>query len=148
LPDNSSIQSILNRPISERIREHKYRFAQCMVFGLPVIALYLFGPRLGGPETGRWIGMLQLLLSGWCLYIGALPLLSEGAMLLAMGKFRTDLLIGLAAVIVYVVGVVGWVLTLRGEQPPMPSTFSIVVVVLIVWSGAQWLRLSNRTTRD
>jgi cation transport ATPase len=148
LPDNSSIHSILNRPISERIREHKYRFAQCMVFGLPVMALYFFGPRLGGPETGRWIGLLQLLLGGWCLYIGALPLLSEGAMLLAMGKFRFDLLVGLAAAIVYVVGAVGWIFILRGERPPMPSAFAITVVVLIVWSGVQWFRLSNRTAPD
>ena len=138
---------MLNRPISERIREHKYRFAQCMVFGLPVIALHFLGPKLGGAESARWIGLFQALLAGWCLYLAALPLLSEGAMLLALGKFRFDLLIGLAAVIFHIVGVVGWIFTLRGSPAPFPSAFAIAVSVLIVWSGVQWVRLSSRVSQ-
>jgi len=144
LPDNSSIQSILNRPTAERMREHKYRFAQCTVFGLPVLALYLFGPKLGGPESARWTGLLQALLAGWCLYLAALPLLSESAMLLAMGKLRIDLLIGLAAAIFYIIGVVGWIFTLRGGTAQLPSAFSCEVILLIAWSGGQWLRLRNQ----
>ena len=147
MADDSTIQSILNRPISERIREHKYRFAQCMVFGLPVLALYFFGPKVGGPEAARWIGLLQALLAGWCLYLAALPLLTESAMLLAMGKFRFELLIAVAAMILYVVGLVGWIFTLRGRAALMPSAFSIEVALLIAFSGVQWLRFSNQVTR-
>jgi hypothetical protein len=147
LADDSTIQSILNRPLSERIREHKYRFAQCMVFGLPVLALYLFGPKLGGLESARWIGLLQSLLAGWCLYLAALPLLSESAMLFVMGKFRLELLIALVAAILYIVGLVGWIVTLRGRAAPMPSAFSIEIILLIAFSGVQWLRLSNHAPR-
>jgi cation transport ATPase len=139
-----NIQSLLNRPISERIREHKYRFAQCMVFGLPVIALHFFGPKLGGPEAARWIGLLQALLAGWCLYIGALPLLSEGAMLLSLGKLKFDLVVALAAMVLCIVGVVGWFFTLRGRAPPVSGGFAMEVVLLVLWSLVQWLWLQRR----
>ncbi|HEV8379442.1 MAG TPA: hypothetical protein VGP99_11380 [Tepidisphaeraceae bacterium] len=140
-----NFESILNRPLSERIREHKYRFAQCMIFGLPVIALHYFGPRLGGPEAARWIGLLGALLAGWCLYIGALPLLSEGSMLLSLGKVKFDLVTSVAAFILYIVGVVGWIFALRGRAAPMASAFSVEVIILIAWSGVQWLRLASRS---
>ena len=143
MPENPSIESILTRPISERIREHKYRFAQCIVFGLPVLALYFFGPKLGGPEAGRWIGLLQALLAGWCLYLAALPMASESAMLFVMGKFRFELLIASAAAILYIVGLVGWIFTLRGRAAPMPVAFSIEIALLIAFSGLQWMRLSK-----
>jgi len=141
VPDHSSIQSILNRPLSERIREYKYRFAQCLVFGLPVLALHFFGPKLGGAEAGRWAGLLGALLSGWCLYVGALAMVSEGAMLLAFGKMRFELLLGIVVVVFYVVGVVGWIFTLRGRSAPIGSAFSVVVVILVLWSGVQWIWL-------
>src|SRR5262249_32594294 len=75
-----SIDSILHRPVSERVREYKYRFAQSLVFGLPVLALSLFGPALGGPEAGRWIGLLQSLLAGWVMYVGVTGMLVEALM--------------------------------------------------------------------
>jgi cation transport ATPase len=145
MPQNPSIESILNRPISERLREYKYRFAQCAVFGLPVLGLHFFGARLGGPEAGRWIGLMEALLSGWCLYLAALPMLSESLMLLAMGKRKVELLVALAAMILYVIGVVGWIFTLRGRGAILPSAFALVVVILMAWSGSQWLRLSRRS---
>src|SRR5687767_3056847 len=73
-----TLQSLLDRPVSERLRESKYRFAQSVVFGLPVLALQWFGYRLGGTEADRWIGLLQLLLAGWIMYVGAAGLLFEG----------------------------------------------------------------------
>ena len=136
----------MNRPVAERLREHKYRFAQCTVFGLPVLALHFFGARLGGPESSRWIGLMQALLAGWCLYLAALPILSESLMLMAMGKAKVELLVSVAAMILYVVGVVGWIFTLRGRASLMPGAFALVVVILILWSGVHWLRLSRRTT--
>src|SRR6185295_9175663 len=116
-----------------------------MVFGLPVIALHFFGARLGGPEAARWIGLMQALLAGWCLYLAALPMLSEGLMLLAMGKMKFELLVSIVAMILYVVGVVGWILSLRGRGALLPSAFALVVLMLILWSAVQWLRLSRQT---
>jgi cation transport ATPase len=148
LADDPTIQSILNRPILERIREHKHRFAQCTVFGLPVLALQFLGPQLGGPEAGRWIGLLQALLSGWCLYLAALPMLSESMMLLSLGKVKLELFISSATIVLYLLGVVGWIFTLRGRAALLPSAFGLAVIILIAWSGVQWLRLSNQTDRN
>ena len=148
MPDDSSIQAILNRPISERVREHKCRFAQCTVFGLPVVALHFFGAKLGGPEAARWVGLMQALLTGWCLYLAALPMLSESLILLATGKARFELLVSITAMTLYVVGVVGWFSTLRGRAALIPISFSLVVMILILWSGVHWLRLSNQSSRN
>src|SRR5256885_4041984 len=71
------LHQLLDRSPSERCREYRYRFGQSIVFGLPVIALAAFGPSLGGPETGRWIGLLQLLLAGWIIYVAALAMLVD-----------------------------------------------------------------------
>ena len=119
-----------------------------MVFGLPVLALQFFGPKLGGPEAGRWIGLLQALLSGWCLYLAALPMLSESMMLLSLGKVKLELFISSATIVLYLLGVVGWIFTLRGRGALMPSAFGLAVIILIGWSGVQWLRLSGQTDRN
>src|SRR5437867_3364487 len=78
----SDLQSVLSRPPQERQREHRYRFAQTLIFGLPVLALQWFGRRLGGEEQDRWIGLLQALLTGWIVYVGAAGLAFEGLLLL------------------------------------------------------------------
>jgi len=148
LPDHTSIQSILNRPLSERIREHKYRFAQCVVFGIPVIALHYLGPKLGASDAARWTGLLQALLAGWTLYIGAIPLLAEGFLLMSQRQFKLDLVIALCALLLYIIGLAGWIMTLRGRAAPFPAGFSYSVVILVLWSGVQWLRLSNQASPD
>jgi hypothetical protein len=61
----------LDRPLERRVREFKYRCAQTFVFGIPVLALQMFGRRLGGPESERWIAILQGLLCGWIVYVAA-----------------------------------------------------------------------------
>src|SRR3954466_3838186 len=78
---SDSFETLLNRPREQRVREFKYRFAQSAVFGLPVLALQRFGPALGGAESPRWVGVLQLLLAGWVVYVGAAGMLFEGALL-------------------------------------------------------------------
>ena len=65
------------------MREFQYRFAQATVFGLPVIALQICGPSLGGADAPRWVAILQILLCGWIVYVGAAGILFEGAILLA-----------------------------------------------------------------
>jgi cation transport ATPase len=135
------LQTVLNRPASERLREHKYRFAQCIVFGIPVLALQFLGPRLGGGDSGRWTGLLQSLLGGWIVYIGAVPLIAEGFLLIAQRQFKIEMLVALGALVLYIIGLVGWIMTLRGRAAPFPIAFSCSVVILVCWSGVQWLGL-------
>jgi cation transport ATPase len=135
------LQTVLNRPASERLREHKYRFAQCAVFGVPVVALQFLGPRLGGNDSARWTGLLQSLLCGWIVYLGAVGLITEGLLLVAQRQFKLDLLIGIAALLLYLMGAAGWIMTLRGRTALFPSAFSYCVVILVLWSAVQWLRL-------
>src|SRR5687768_5282994 len=75
------LHQLLARPVSERAREYRYRFGQAVVFGLPVVALELWGRGLGGREAGRWVGVLQALLSGWVVYVAATGMLFEGLLL-------------------------------------------------------------------
>ena len=142
------LQTILDRPLSERLREHKYRFAQCVVFGIPVIALHLLGPKLGGSDAARWTGLLQSLLTAWIVYLGAIPLLAEGFLLIMRRQFKIDLPIALCAAVLYIAGVAGWITTLRGRAPFFPSAFSCCVMLLVLWSGVQWLHLLKQIGRD
>ena len=64
-----NLQQLIDRPKSERLREYRYRFAQTAVFGLPVIALALWGPVLGPTDWSRWASVIQALLTGWILYV-------------------------------------------------------------------------------
>ena len=96
----SELAKVLNRPRSERLREYKYRFAQSAVFGLPVIALHFFGPSLGGPEAGRWVGLLQLLLAGWVMYVGAMGMLVEAIL---RRKITADGVVAMLAIGLYLV---------------------------------------------
>ena len=119
-----------------------------MVFGIPVLALQFLGPRLSGSDSARWTGLLQSLLGGWIVYIGAVPLIAEGFLLIAQRQFKIDMLIALGALVLYILGVAGWIMTLRGRAAPFPSAFSCSVVILVLWSGVQWLRLASQTNSD
>src|SRR5439155_14755490 len=78
----SRVELLLARPDEQRFREYKYRCAQAIIFGIPVIALQLFGRSLGGPEAPRWIAILQALLSGWVVYVAAAGMIFEGLILI------------------------------------------------------------------
>ena len=96
-----SLNAILNRSPAERLREHKYRCAQSIIFGLPVLALAWFGPALGGAESFRWVGLFQLLLTAWVVFVGALGLLSDA---LLRGRWTLDGIAGLCASIAFLLG--------------------------------------------
>ena len=136
-PDPSSeINSVLNRPASERLREYKYRFAQSTVFGLPVIALQYLGPILGGPEAGRWVGMLQTLLAGWVMYVGAMGMLVEGILL---WKLTADAIIAALAIGIYLICVAAVVhLFITGRGWLQPSSFHWTVVIIMGWTATKW----------
>ena len=123
----SQVQSVLERPAAERVREYKYRFAQSVVFGLPVVALEVRGGSLGGPEAGRWVRFFQGLLAGWVIYVGAAGMLFEGLLLLRR-RMTSDLVVAAAAVGMYCAGwlAAGW--------------FCGAVLLVGVWTGLRWWR--------
>src|SRR5687767_8481385 len=126
-------------PLHERIRQYKYRFAQSLVFGLPVIALELWGRALGGREADRWVLFLQALLAGWVMYVGAAGMLVGG--LLALPKLAPDLPVAAATIACYLTALASFAVpTLRPW-----SLFTCSVVLVITWSGFQWWRLHSST---
>jgi cation transport ATPase len=146
------VEELLHRPLVQRGREHKYRFAQSLVFGLPVIALQFIGPRLGGAESQRWIALFQAALSMWVTYIAATGMISEGVvMLLARRRFTKDLLVGLIALGLEAFSFISAShLLVDGTIWYRPLLFHVVVIILIIWSGIQWAvsTLSLRMTED
>jgi cation transport ATPase len=147
LEEQSAVPSPPNRAQSEQARAHKYRFAQSLIFGLPVLALELFGEKLGGAESARWVMLFQALLAAWVMFVGAVPMIMEN--ILAKAERRNqDIKLsssasGLWAVAIYFVGIFSWVLVLRGGRR-IPYTFAISVAIVIISSGVQWLRLSRQ----
>src|SRR4051794_16875055 len=105
LASNSQITELLNRPLEQRIREFRYRCAQSVIFGLPVLALQWFGPRLGGAEASRWIWLLQAILAGWIVYIAAAGMLFEGLMARSLTTLP-DLLVAIFAIGMYVISLI------------------------------------------
>ena len=146
-PAATALEATLSRPRPERIREYKYRFAQSVVFGLPVLALQEFGPSLGGPEAGRWVAVLQALLAGWVVYVAAAGMLFESALLLIRRRFSPDLPAAAVAVGAYLIGLsraLGLVLGSAGSTP----SFHWAVVILAAWTGLRWLTLAKTSTPD
>ena len=127
---------LLHRPPDQRRREYQYRFAQAVVFGLPVLALQRFGHSLGGHEAGRWVAILQGLLAGWVVYVGAAGMLFESIVWLFRRRFTVDLLPAAAAVLLYVLTM----LRLATHSPPW---FHWAVLLIAAWTGLRWWRLAR-----
>ena len=121
------VAAILDRPPDQRVREYKYRFAQSVVFGLPVIALELFGPSLGGREAARWVFFLQVLLAGWVIYVGAAGMLFEGVLLLR-NRVTADLIVATTAVTTY----------LLSATSLAPGLFPWAVSAVAIWTAFKW----------
>lgn len=138
----SPLHGLLNRPPEQRLREYKYRFAQAVVFGLPVVALELFGARLGGPDPGRWSGLFQAILSGWVLYVGAAGMLFEGLLLLPR-RLIADLPISAVAAALYLLSLL-WLVHTFTTGTPHPRLFHVCVILTAVWTGIQWFCWSRR----
>jgi cation transport ATPase len=134
--------TLIARPREQRAREFKYRFAQSLVFGLPVLALQRFGRALGWVEADRWVGLLQLVLAGWVLYVAAAGLLFEG-ILTRRRRVSADLIVALAAVAAFVLSISAVAATLFGRTPRWSPRFDAVVALLIFWSGVRWWWLSR-----
>jgi cation transport ATPase len=138
--DATRIAALLNRPVQQRVLEFKYRFAQAVIFGLPVLVLQYFGRSLGGSpvESSRWTGLLQAILAGWVTYVAAMGMVVEGLMILPK-RFTFDLPIALAAILLYVysaISVVG--VFIRGQPFYQPMLFHWSVIILASWCGTRW----------
>lgn len=146
------LQALLDRPDDQRLREYKYRFAQTLVFGLPVLALQRFGPSLGGADAARWVGLLQALLAGWVVYVGAAGMLFEGIVRVSLAatpqrrRIGGDLIIASAAAGTYLWSVfrlIGVVVPPHAAAMPL-LLFHWVVLLLACWTGWQCFRLEMR----
>ena len=141
---SSRLADLLARPDEQRLREYKYRFSQAVVFGLPVLALDVWGRALGGPESDRWVGILQALLAGWVVYVGAAGMLFEGLILLPR-RVMADLFPALLASAAYVFSVISVLHVLfTGHVWYRPLLFHLAVVIVALWTGIQWYRWSRR----
>ena len=139
-PDPPSLQQLINRPKSERRREYRYRFAQTLVFGLPVIALAVWGPLLGPTDWQRWSTVLQALLTGWILYIN-LGLLLEP---IVAKQHYADLAIIVTALVIYLWSIAGTAhVLLTGRSSNRSALYCICVAVLSIWNAVRWLQLKR-----
>ena len=138
-PPEPSLQQLIERPDEERLREYKYRFAQCVVFGLPVIALQLWGAALGPLDAERWGSVLQALLAGWVVYVN-LGMIVEG-LLLIRRRITADFFIATFALVMYLWSVASVVhIVVTGHLWHRPLLFAACVTTLALWTGVQWLR--------
>jgi cation transport ATPase len=135
------IEELIARPAEQRLREYRYRCAQSLVFGLPVLFLEYFGASLGGAESARWVAVLQALLAGWVVYVGAAGMLFEGALLLRR-RVTGDFVAAAVACACYLWSVVSTLgVFARGAPWYRPLLFDASVIVVAVWTAVQWHRL-------
>lgn len=135
----SEFRRLLNRPLAERVREYRYRCAQCVIFGLPVLALQWVGPRLssGPEEAARWVPMLQAVLAGWICYVGALPMVVEG--IIGSGWIvRSNLVVCAATMVAYLYSVGSLVIGLVHGHASYRTLFHVIVIALVVWNALGW----------
>ena len=140
---SARLTALLARPDDQRLREYKYRFSQAVVFGLPVLALQIWGRALGGPEADRWAGILQALLAGWVVYVGAAGMVFEGLILLPR-RVIADLIPALLAYVFSLASVLHVLFT--GHLWYRPLLFHVCVIIVAVWTGWQWYRWSHRAS--
>ena len=139
-------EDLRSRPQEQRLREYKYRCAQSIIFGIPVIALQLFGRRLGGPEAALWVAVLQAALASWIVYVGAAGMLAEGVVLLRE-RVSPDFLVAVLAIVFYLGSLAALTYILCTSRAfDRRFYFDAAVIVIAIWNGAQWIRFSKPQT--
>jgi hypothetical protein len=128
--------------LEQRVREYKYRCAQSVVFGVPVVALQLWGSALGPSDAWKWVPLLQALLSGWVVYVN-LGMLIEGVIVVRRAV-TGDLMTIVIALGLYLFSVISTARILFGEvRQPRLILFHAVVILLAFWTGIQWFRFAR-----
>src|SRR5205085_5637729 len=123
-------------------------FAQSVVFGLPVIALQLWGSKLGPTDAQRWASVMQMLLAGWVMYVN-LGMIFEGALLLrrgfdklTAGRITADFVIATVALALFLFSAISVSrVFISGALWYRPLLFWAQVVVLAAWTGFSWWRM-------
>ncbi len=142
-PSVLRLQELLNRPADQRLREYKYRFAQSVVFGIPVVALQWWGRVLGPVDADRWVSLLQVLMCGWVLYVN-LGMFVEGMLLIQSG-LRADLVVAGIASGLYLYSLISALHGIvRGHLWYRPLLFHVCVIMLAGWTGWRWWRMTRR----
>lgn len=106
----------------QMIYEYRTRFAQSLVFGLPAIILHYMGPVLavgGGEAAGNMLypWMIEMVLVGWALWAGGLPILWQGVMSAIHLRATADLLTTVIVFAAFVPSLVGVVSVIFGHEP-------------------------------
>ena len=144
-PQNSSTApSLLARPRQQRLLEYKQRCAQAIVFGLPMLGLQWFGHLLGGApmEQQRWISILQALLSGWVIYVGATGMLIEGIFL--WPRVTADFVVAMVATLIYLFSAISTTgIFFIGRPFYGPLLFHWSSILLAGWCGWRWWGMSR-----
>jgi hypothetical protein len=145
-PHANDFFGLLHRPADQRRREYQYRFGQAVVFGLPVLGLQWFGRSLGGPESDRWVALLQALLAGWVVYVAAAGMLFESLVWLARRRAAADLVPSAVVTGLYLASLARLAAyAVRGAADSFPRPwFHWVVGLLIGWTGLRWWRFGHR----
>lgn len=138
----SRLQELLNRPADERLREYKYRFAQSIVFGIPVLLLQWWGTALGPVDHERWVSLIQSLMAGWVIYVN-LGMLFEGALVSRL-RLRGDFIIATIATLLYAISLVSALHGVITGRLWYPLLFHCVVLLLSIWTGWRWWRVSRQ----
>jgi hypothetical protein len=143
---SSRLSALLARPGEVRRREYQYRFGHSIVFGLPVVALQLYGRALGPTDSERWVSLLQALLAGWVVYVN-LGMLFEGILTLpARRRPSGDLVVASIAVMLYAASLVSaahGIVTSRLLFRPL--MFHACVILLAAWAGWKWSRGTGKS---
>lgn len=116
------------------------------MFGLPVVALQWLGGRLGGHEAQRWVAVMQALLAGWAVYVGATGMLSEGVVCWwRRRRITLDFVAGLVVAGLYAASLPPAVHLLFTNRLWFGGPwFHWSVLILAGWTGARWAWLSPR----
>src|SRR5688572_30779422 len=139
----STVDNLLARPSEQRLREYKYRFAQSIVFGVPVVALQVYGRALGPTDSERWVSLLQALLAGWVLYVN-LGMLFEGILLLPARRVTGDFVVSIVAVALYAYSLLSAAHgVVTGRLLFRPLLFHVVVIALAAWTGWRWWQMAR-----
>ena len=138
---NERLSELLNRPLEQRIREYKYRFGQSVVFGIPVVALHLWGRALGPADYQRWGSLLAALLCGWVVYVNV-GMLVEGIL---TRRVSGDVLVGAVALALYLCSLVSATHGIVTAHLLYPLMFHWCVIILAAWSLWRWIRLRSAT---
>ncbi|MBC8106853.1 MAG: hypothetical protein H7Z14_09715 [Anaerolineae bacterium] len=91
---------------------------------------------------------MQIVLSGWILFVAATGMLSEGFVLLAARrKVSADFIVALISVAMFVFSCISAGVHFFGSKSP-PQFFHLIVILLAAWSGIRWISAGKSTTPE